>query len=93
MLEVVDNPAERRFEAHLDGKVAGCIDYSINGTVITLIHTIVPAEHEGKGIASRLVNFALEHARANGLLVIPRCPFVAAYLNRHPEYLDVVARS
>jgi len=50
----------------------------------------VPRELEGRGLAGKMAKVALEDARARRLLVIPRCPFVAGYMRRHPEYLDLV---
>lgn len=56
-------------------------------------HTEVLPAHEGKGLGSRLIAFALSEARRRGLQAIPACPFVAAYIRKHPEYLDLVAES
>lgn len=92
MVDVFDDAEEHRFEAHLDGEVVGCIDYTVEGNVTALIHTIVPSQYEGNGIASALAKFALDQARAKGTLIKPQCSFIAGYVNRHPEYLDVVAR-
>lgn len=91
MVEVVDNPQERRFEAFDEGAVVGVIRYDRDGDTVTLTHTIVPPEHEGRGIASALAKAALSHARDAHEKVIPECPFVQAYLRRHPEEADVVA--
>lgn len=90
MVEVVNDPAERRYEALSDGKVVGVIDYVLDGDTITLVHTIVPAEFEGQGIASQLARFAIDDSRAAGHHIIPKCPFVASYVTRHPETLDVI---
>ena len=90
VVEVVDNSPEQRYEALLEGRVVGVIDYSLDGDVITLQHTIVPAEYEGQGIASSLVKFALADSRVQGRHVVPQCPFVASYITRHPETLGVI---
>jgi predicted GNAT family acetyltransferase len=90
VVEVVDNSSERRYEALLDGQVVGVIDYSLDGNVITLQHTIVPNQYEGQGIASSLASFALSDSRDRGRHVVPQCPFVASYITRHPETLDVI---
>jgi predicted GNAT family acetyltransferase len=57
---------------------------------ISFLHTYVPPELEGRGIAGQLARYALEHARANRLAVVPHCPYVRAYIDRHPEYQDLV---
>lgn len=90
MVRVVDNPGKLRFEALLDDEEVGVIKYTRNGNVITLTHTLVPPENSGKGIASILVKESLNLAREAGDRVIPVCPFVLAYLERHPEERDVV---
>jgi predicted GNAT family acetyltransferase len=83
--EVRDNEAERRFEIALDGKLAFS-RYHLSGDSITFLHTEVPKEFEGKGIGSALAKHVLEHAKANNLKVTPMCPFIKAYIDRHPEY-------
>src|SRR3954447_18150152 len=87
---VHDNPARRRYEKEIDGKTA-MIVYRLHGDTITFTHTEVPPEFEGRGIAARMAHFALEDARARGLRVVPLCPYVAAYIRRHPEYQPLVA--
>jgi predicted GNAT family acetyltransferase len=88
-VDVVDNEAEHRYEARVDGQLA-VLTYRRSGDRITFIHTGVPAALEGRGIAGTLARVALEDARAAGLAVIPRCPYIAAYIRRHPEYADLV---
>jgi uncharacterized protein len=91
-VEVVDNPARNRFEARLDGSLAGVIVYRerSGGGVLVLLHTEVDEALEGKGVGSRLAAGALDDIRARGLTIVPLCPFVSAYLARHPEYGDLV---
>lgn len=89
-VEVVDNPAQGRFEARLGGRVAGFSTYRVVGDRVVFLHTEVDPEFEGRGIGSRLVGGALDEVRSRGLLVTPRCPFVAAHIQRHPEYADLV---
>jgi predicted GNAT family acetyltransferase len=90
-VEVVDEPARQRYEARIGDRVAGFTDYrAVRGRVI-LIHTEVDALFEGRGIGSRLASGALDDIRARGLKVTVKCPFIAAFLKRHPEYLDLVA--
>jgi predicted GNAT family acetyltransferase len=87
--QVIDNQAESRYEIEVDGRTAR-LNYRRYQTVIDLIHTGVPPDLEGRGIGSLLAKFALEDARQQNLKVIPSCPFVRAYLKRHPEYQDLV---
>jgi predicted GNAT family acetyltransferase len=91
MTDVRDNSAERRYELHVGGEVAGFIRYVLSPTSITLVHTDVAPAHEGHGAGSRLVAGALDDIRARGLGVVPVCPFVRAYIERHPEYADLVS--
>lgn len=86
---VADNPQAHRFEAHV-GSYLAVAEYRRSGGTITFTHTGVPEEIEGHGIASQLAHAALEQARAEGLTVIPRCPFFATYIRRHPEYAALV---
>jgi uncharacterized protein len=91
MVSVVrDNTALSRFELDADG-VTAFSNYHIANGVITFMHTETPPQARGRGIASRLVEGELETARARGLKVIPRCPFVRAYMHKHPEYKDLLA--
>jgi predicted GNAT family acetyltransferase len=86
---VRDNPALSRFELDHDGRTAVAY-YQLTPGVITLRHTEVPPEMSGHGIGSQLVQGALEAARARGLKVVPKCPFVAAYMAKHPELNDLL---
>jgi hypothetical protein len=85
-----DNTALSRFELEAGG-VTAFMNYRLAGGVMTLDHTETPMQARGRGIASQLVEGVLGIARARGLKVVPRCPFVSAYLARHPEFGDVVA--
>jgi uncharacterized protein len=89
-LAVIDNEAEHQYEVHADGEVA-ILTYERRGNHITFYHTGVPPALEGRGIAGKLAHTALEAARADGLEVIPLCPYVAAYIRRHQEYLPLVS--
>jgi predicted GNAT family acetyltransferase len=82
---VRDNPDQRRYELVVDGAVAGEIDYLLKPDSVVLLHTEVSPELEGHGLGARLVADALEDIRSRGLRVVPVCPFVQAYLRRHPE--------
>ena len=86
----VTNDTERhRFEAVVDGLVSEVAYRSFDDT-ITFLHTEVPESLEGRGIAKALAKAALDHARDNNLKVVPLCPYIAAYIKRHPEYQPLV---
>ena len=89
-LVVRDNPAELRYEALRDGKLVGHIRYRTEPGVVVLVHTEVDEAVEGTGVGSELVHGALDDIRARGLRLVAVCPFVAAYLRRHPEDADLV---
>lgn len=90
--KVYHNEQENRFEIRLGTEIAE-LTYARQGEkVLVLFHTGVPPAWEGRGIGSRLVKAALDYARQNGYKIIPLCSFVAAYLRRHPEYQDLVAK-
>ena len=91
-MTVRDNADELRYEIEEDGEVLGTIRYTRGDGVITLVHTEVDPNAEGEGVGSALVQGALEDIRARGLKVRPLCPFVAAYIRRHPEYEEIVQR-
>jgi predicted GNAT family acetyltransferase len=92
MTSVSDNPSLNRFEMPVDGHVA-FVSYRRNGDVISLDHAEVPRELEGRGIGSKLVKATLDAIRTEGIRLVPRCSFVAAYVRRHPEYADMLAPS
>jgi predicted GNAT family acetyltransferase len=86
---VSDNPARHRYELAVDGHIAATY-YAIADGVITFIHTEVPPELGGKGIASKLIGGALDQVRAKGLKVIAQCPFVKAFIDKHADYQDLL---
>ncbi len=90
MSEVRDNPATSRFEM-ASGDAVAFVEYMRAGDRIVLIHTEVPEALSGRGVGSKLVRGTLEAVRTEGLKVVPRCGFVAAYVERHPEYRDLQA--
>ena len=90
MSEVRDNPATSRFEM-ASGDAVAFVEYMRAGDRIVLIHTEVPEALSGRGVGSRLVRGTLEAVRTEGLKVVPRCEFVAAYIERHSEYRDLLA--
>ena len=89
---VTRNEASHRFEIATEAGVA-LLNYKLAPGVMTVLHTEVPAALEGRGLASSLARAALDHARANGLRVVPTCPFVRKYMERHPEYQALRAPS
>lgn len=89
-IELTDNKEERRFELWIDN-ICSFIEYRLKNDKIFLIHTIVPEEQEGKGIASALVEKAFRLIESRGLKVIPRCSYVQSFLKRHPEWNGLVA--
>ena len=90
-VEVRDNRDETRYEIRVDGQVAGFAQYRLGDDLITFTHTKIYPAYEGAGLGSRLAQGALEDVKARELSVVPLCPFIAAYISRHPEgYLDVV---
>ena len=88
-MSVVDNKQKSRFELPVENDVA-IAEYTRDGDTITFTHTAVPEHIQERGVASRVVKFALDQARAEGLKVVPTCPFVAAYIRKHPEYQDLL---
>jgi predicted GNAT family acetyltransferase len=90
-VRVVDNPDKARFEIYLGDALAGFVIYELEPGVITFIHTEVDPAFNGKGLGGQLVSQALDSARERRLAVVPLCPFVNRYIQRHPAYADLVA--
>ncbi|HEX9367138.1 MAG TPA: GNAT family N-acetyltransferase [Vicinamibacterales bacterium] len=84
---VTDNPAARRFELAVDGQVA-FLQYERKSDRLVLVHTEVPPALRRRGLGETLVKAALDAARREGLRVVPLCPFVKAYMRKHPEAVD-----
>ncbi|MEV1132016.1 GNAT family N-acetyltransferase [Agromyces sp. NPDC049794] len=82
------NEEAHRYELKLDGELGGYAEYRTNPGRITFTHTVVFPEHEGKGLGSRLAKRVLDDAVAQGDTIVPRCPFIAAYLRRHEGVYD-----
>jgi len=83
-------PDRSRFEIQVGGEVAGFSEYRRRPGLIAFVHTLTDPRFEGQGVASQLVRTALIEARAEGLSVLPFCPFVRGYIERHTEYLGLV---
>ncbi|HEY8933211.1 MAG TPA: GNAT family N-acetyltransferase [Rariglobus sp.] len=82
--------ASHRFVAEIDGHLAHT-DYEIESDRMVFTHTFVPPELRGRGVAEQLVRRALAHARARNLRVVPVCSYVAAFIQRHAEFRDLLA--
>ena len=89
-VRVVDVPDRRRFEILVDGKRAGFAAYRRREQTVELTHTEVDPAYQGQGLAGRLAATGLDQARADGLRVVPTCPYIASYIESHPDYADLV---
>ncbi|MEY9908553.1 putative GNAT family acetyltransferase [Catenulispora sp. MAP12-49] len=87
---VLDNKERKRYEARIGGALAGILAYTVQDGVAVMPHTVVEPQFEGRGIGGKLAKAALDDVRERGLKVAPRCWFVAAYIEKHPEYTDLV---
>jgi predicted GNAT family acetyltransferase len=93
-IQVRDAPDSRRYEAWVDGHLAGFAEYQQTPDLIVFTHTEVDSGYEGRGVGSQLVRWALEDVRDRGThRVLPLCPFVSSWIGRNPEFTDVVYRS
>lgn len=90
-LSITDNTEELRFETPIDSGFA-FISYRWEHGKLALMHTEVPEESEGEGVAKELVKFAFEQAKQQQRKVIVFCPYISAYLNHHPEYKELVEK-
>jgi hypothetical protein len=89
-ITVADNADEKRYEVRVGGELAGFVTYRLQPELIELVHTEIDEEFEGRGLGSQLISFALNDARERGLAVLPFCPFVNDYIQRHRQYVDLV---
>ena len=89
MQQVRDLRSEQEYVLDIDGERAVAA-YQREGDTIVFTHTAVPPAIEGQGVGTRLIRAALDDARDEGLKVVPQCPFVRAYIERHPEYRDLL---
>jgi predicted GNAT family acetyltransferase len=90
-IAVTDNPEACRYEITVGGELVGFVTYRLSPGVISFLHAEVDPARERRGLGSRLAADALDDARARRLAVRPLCPFVADYVESHPEYADLVA--
>ena len=91
MGQVQHNQSANRYKMEVGGKTM-VAEYRRVGDVLTFTHTKVPREPEGQGIASDLIAGALADVRSQGLKIIPECPYVAGYIERHPDLQDLVMK-
>lgn len=89
-ISLSDNKTASRYELHSGGAVAAQADYQLQDGAVVLTHTKVQPAHEGQGLGSKLAQFALDDIRRRELKVVPRCSFMATWIERHPEYADLL---
>lgn len=89
-IAVADNPEQQRYEIRVDGELAGFSQYKPKPGQIAFTHTEIDDRFEGQGLGGKLVAFALDDARGRGLAVLPFCPFVKGYIQRHGGYVELV---
>ncbi|MEI2776156.1 MAG: GNAT family N-acetyltransferase [Tetrasphaera sp.] len=89
---VTNNPAQNRYEAHVGGDLAGFAEYIVTDDLIVFTHTEVDEKFEGQGVGSELARFALDDVREGSRRVMPQCQFIKGWIQRHPEYVDLVTR-
>ncbi len=87
---VVHNAANQRFELDVDGQTV-FTEYRMSGGIMTFFHTLTPPALRGRGLAARVVQAALEFARAQQLKVVPLCWYVSGHITAHPEFRDLLA--
>ena len=92
MPEIIDNTSAHRLELK-DGDAVAFLTYRMKGDAMEYLHSETPPALQGKGYASALAKFGLERDKAAGRKVIPSCPFVKTYIERHPEYAPLVLGS
>jgi uncharacterized protein len=91
-LDITLNEPEHRYEAHVDGELAGFAVFRMRGDRIVFTHTEVDDRFEGQGVGSKLARHALDDVRERGSLqVVPQCPFIRSWIEKHPEYADLVS--
>lgn len=89
-MDVTHQPDAHEFSTEVDGHRAE-LQYRLHDGVMTIVHTGVPEEIGGRGVAAELARTALETARANGWKVVPACAYAEVFMRRHPEYADLLA--
>jgi predicted GNAT family acetyltransferase len=89
-IEILDNPEEQRFEAHLEGRLLGVAEYEADENRITFVHTEVLPDAEGMGVGSALARGALDATKSSGRRIVPECPFITSYVRRHHDWDDAI---
>jgi predicted GNAT family acetyltransferase len=89
-MDLTDNKELSRYELRDGDNLVGFAEYHFHGGELAFLHTEIRAEYEGRGLGGELVHGALDDARSRGLRVLPYCPFVRAWLAKHPDQQDVV---
>lgn len=92
-LEFSNSEPAHRYELTLDGQVAGYAEYKAEPGRVRFIHTVIEPQYEGQGLGSKLAKQALDDVRSRGLKAVPQCPFIAAYIQRHSEYSELVVEA
>ncbi len=88
-IQITDHPDKLRFEAVLDGELAGWVDYQLTDELVVLTHTEVDPAFEGHGVGSALARASLDSTRARGSQALIVCPFITSWISRHREYADL----
>lgn len=91
IVEIQDDQDRSRYQLTVDGHRAGYVTYARQPGEVAFIHTVIRPAYAGRGLGQRLAAFVLDEARAGGLRVRPQCPYIAAYIERHGSYQDLVA--
>lgn len=87
---VHDEPSQHRYVIEVEGERVGFVEYQLEDSRIALLHAETVPAHSGHGLAGELTRTVLDDARARGLEVLPFCPYVSAWIRKHPEYADLV---
>lgn len=89
-VSISNQGGRQRYEIAVAGELAGFVDYRVQGASVALVHTEVLPQFQGRGLAGRLAEFALEDVRRQGAKVVPTCSYIAKYIQRHPRMQDLV---
>jgi predicted GNAT family acetyltransferase len=89
-ITITNQPERHRYEATIDDQLAGYCEYNLLSEAIMFTHTEVLPAHEGKGVGSAIARHVLDEARAQGKHVIPVCQFIAGFIRKHRDYVDLI---
>ena len=89
-ITITNHPEKHRYEAAIEGQLAGYCEYNLLTNAVMFTHTEVLQAHEGQGVGSTIAKHVLDTARSEGKHVIPVCQFIAGYIRKHREYVDLV---